>query len=131
MPYLPGGPCSGFVPLPSDFLCSFNDSMATEAVLTVTLESVFEKLSKLNLNKVHGPDGIPSWLLKANTDLLAGPVTNMLNCSYREGGLPQENVEGSGYSGDSEINLQSFAPHFPYSSSIEIGGRFCGAWIFT
>ena len=82
-------PMSGFVLLPSDFLCSFNDSMATEAVLTVTTESIFKKLSKLNPNKAHGPDGIPSWLLKENTDLLAGPVTDILNCSYREGGLPQ------------------------------------------
>ena len=82
-------PISGFVLLPSDFLCSFNESMTTDAVLTVTTESVFEKLSKLNLNKVHGPDGIPSWLLKENADLSAGPVTDILNCSYREGGLPQ------------------------------------------
>ena len=51
-------PISGFVLLPSDFLCSFNESMTTDAVLTVTTESVFEKLSKLNPNKVHGPDGI-------------------------------------------------------------------------
>ena len=63
--------------------------MTTDAVLTVTTESVFEKLSKLNLNKVHGPDGIPSWLLKENADLSAGPVTDILNCSYREDGLPQ------------------------------------------
>ena len=88
-------PMSGFVPLPSDFLCSLNESMTTEAVLTVTTESVFEKLSKLNPNKAHVPDGIQSWLLKGNADLLAGLVTDILNCSYREG------------SGDSETKTHS------------------------
>ena len=42
------------------------------------------KLSALNPSKVHGPDGIPAWLLKENADLLAGPVSAILNSSFHE-----------------------------------------------
>ena len=40
----------------------------------ISESSVFEKLSALNTNKASGPDGIPSWVLKENADLLAAPV---------------------------------------------------------
>jgi hypothetical protein len=46
------------------------------------------KMSMLNSTKAEGPDGIPAWLLKENADLLAKPITDTLNCSYREGKLP-------------------------------------------
>jgi hypothetical protein len=49
----------------------------------------FQNLLKLTPKKAHGPDaGIPSWLLKENADLLAGSITAILNCSYRECTLP-------------------------------------------
>ena len=32
---------------------------------------------------------MPSWLLKENADLLALPISNILNCSFREARLPQ------------------------------------------
>ena len=50
--------------------------------------SVFEKLSALNTNKAPGPDGIPSWVLKENADLLAAPVADILNSSFLERRLP-------------------------------------------
>ena len=50
--------------------------------------SVFEKLSALNTNKASGPDGIPSWVLKENADLLAAPVADILNSSFLERRLP-------------------------------------------
>ena len=50
--------------------------------------SVYMKLSMLNPTKAEGPDGIPAWLLNENADLLAKPITDILNCSYREGKLP-------------------------------------------
>ena len=50
--------------------------------------SVFEKLSALNTNKASGPDGIPSWVLKENADLLATPVADILNSSFLERRLP-------------------------------------------
>ena len=43
---------------------------------------------KLNRSKAHGPDGIPGWVLKENADLLAVPIADILNSSYREGRLP-------------------------------------------
>ena len=47
------------------------------------------KLSKVNPAKANGPDGIPSWVLKENADLLADPVKEILNFSYRDSYLPQ------------------------------------------
>ena len=58
------------------------------AALVVSNESVYKKLMKLNRSKAHGPDGIPGWLLKENADLLAAPIADILNSSYREGRLP-------------------------------------------
>ena len=46
--------------------------------------SVPKKLSVLNMNKASGPDGIPSWVLKENLDLLAAPVADILNSSFLE-----------------------------------------------
>lgn len=42
----------------------------------------------LNPRKAPGPDGIPAWLLKENADILAAPVTDILNASYQEGRPP-------------------------------------------
>ena len=50
--------------------------------------SVLRNLSALNATKAQGPDGIPGWLLKENADLLASPIPEILNSSYREGRLP-------------------------------------------
>jgi hypothetical protein len=44
----------------------------------------------LDPRKVHGPDGIPTWLLKENADLLADLVKDILNCSYREDSLQKQ-----------------------------------------
>jgi hypothetical protein len=60
----------------------------SDTVITVTSNALFENLLKLDLKKVHGPDGIPSWLRKENADLLAGPIAAILNYSYRECALP-------------------------------------------
>ncbi|EDO28681.1 predicted protein, partial [Nematostella vectensis] len=43
----------------------------------------------LNPSKACGPDGMPGWILKENADLLAEPVTDILNCSFKEARLPQ------------------------------------------
>ena len=36
-----------------------------------------------------GPDGIPGWVLKENADILARPISDILNQSYSEKCLPQ------------------------------------------
>ena len=79
-------PMRHFVPLPSNFFHSIARNIETP--ITVTRDSIYLKLSKLNPKKAQGPDGIPSWLLKENADLLAGSITDIINCSYREGCLP-------------------------------------------
>lgn len=81
-------PMCNFTPLPTDYLCVFTESLSADPVLVVSVDSVYRKLSKLNPTKAQGPDGIPGWLLKENADLLVGAVTDILNCSYREGHLP-------------------------------------------
>ena len=75
-----------FTPLPDAFPCT-TFSNYYENHLVVSVESVRKKLSKLNPCKANGPDNIPGWLLKENADILAGPVSDILNYSYREGRL--------------------------------------------
>jgi hypothetical protein len=50
--------------------------------------SVYNKLKSLNPNKVSGPDGISNWVLKEYAELLANPISDMLNASYNEEKLP-------------------------------------------
>ena len=76
-----------FTPLPAAFPCT-TFSNYSENPLAVSVESVRKKLSKLNPCKANGPDNIPGWLLKEIADILAGPVSDILNYSYREGRLP-------------------------------------------
>ena len=80
-------PMHCFTPLPAASPCT-TFSNYSENPLFVSVESVRKRLSKLNPCKANGPDNIPGWLLKENADILAGPVSNILNYSYREGRLP-------------------------------------------
>ena len=76
-----------FTPLPAAFpRTTFSNN--SENSLVVSVKSVCKKLSKLNPFKANGPDNIPGWLLKEHADILAGPVSDILNYSYREGRLP-------------------------------------------
>ena len=81
-------PMRSFTPIPADYITDPANSATQQLGLVVSKESVFKKLIKLNRTKVHGPDGIPGWVLKENADLLAGPIADILNSSYREGRLP-------------------------------------------
>ncbi|KAL9985209.1 hypothetical protein ACROYT_G007583 [Oculina patagonica] len=77
-------PMSIFVPLAPD---AITDDRHPNPPL-VSVHCVFKKLSTLNPAKALGPDIIPSWLLKENTDLLAPVVTDIINCSFAEARLP-------------------------------------------
>ena len=77
-----------FTPLPADYVILPTNSATQQPALVVSNESVYKKLMKLNRSKAHGPDGIPGWVLKENADLLAVPIADILNSSYREGLLP-------------------------------------------
>ena len=51
--------------------------------------SVNRKLTKLIKTIATWPGGIPAWLLKENSDVLAAAISEIINSSYREAGLPQ------------------------------------------
>jgi hypothetical protein len=51
--------------------------------------SVSKKLVNLITTKATGPDSIPAWLLKENSDILGAPISEILNSSYQETSLPQ------------------------------------------
>ena len=79
-------PLSTFEPLPKDYEPQPNDPPAVP--YAVSFNSVFTKLLSLNPRKISGPDGIPSWLIKENADLLVGPITDIINFSFSEGMSP-------------------------------------------
>ena len=81
-------PMRSFTPLPADYVILPTNSATQQPALVVSNESVYKKLMKLNRSKAHGPDGIPGWVLKENADLLAAPIADILNSSYREDRLP-------------------------------------------
>lgn len=49
---------------------------------------VYKELKEIKTSKSSGPDGIPSKLIKEFAYELSGPLTDVLNCSYREGIVP-------------------------------------------
>ena len=60
----------------------------TPKFLTVSEERVQKVLANLNQSKASGPDNVLNWLLKEYSDILAFPITQILNASYREQRLP-------------------------------------------
>ena len=77
---------SNFDPLSSDYEPQQDDIHVVP--YQVSRDSVFVKLSSLNSRKATGPDGIPAWLIKENADLLADPISEIINCSFCECRLP-------------------------------------------
>ena len=57
-------------------------------IFRVTGQHVHRALAVLNPRKACGPDGTPSWLLKEYCDVVAYPITTILNASYAEQRLP-------------------------------------------
>ncbi|KXJ06855.1 RNA-directed DNA polymerase from mobile element jockey [Exaiptasia diaphana] len=79
---------SVFTPLDAPVLNTSTNSHLEDFPRPVSELSVIEKLSSLNPNKASGPDGIPAWVLRDNADILAAPVTDILNTSFRERRVP-------------------------------------------
>ena len=50
--------------------------------------SVLTKLKNLNASKAPGSDRIPNWILKTYGEILASPISKLLNTSYQEEKLP-------------------------------------------
>ena len=65
-------------PPPPDFPSEFDISRA----------AVEAKLSRINVHKAPGPDGLPNWVLRDFSAQLAGPVCAIFNASVREGFVP-------------------------------------------
>ena len=55
----------------------------------ISIEEVRKQLSKINISKAPGPDGIPSWILKDLCHELAPAVCSIFNASFRDGFMPQ------------------------------------------
>ena len=58
-------------------------------VVHVSEQSMQSALMKLNPRKACGVDGIPNWLLKEYAEILAYPVSVIVNSSFAEQELPQ------------------------------------------
>ena len=61
-----------------------------ETPIQVSEYDTFVKLNSLNSNKSPGADQIPPWLLKHFAEILAYPVSLLLNCSFRAEKLPMQ-----------------------------------------
>ena len=60
------------------------------ADIFITPDAVKDKLKKLDPNKAHGPDGIPSRVLKELNEQLALPLSILFNKSLQEGKIPHD-----------------------------------------
>ena len=60
--------------------------------LIIPESAILSALEKLNPRKVAGPDEIPNWLLMEYADILAYPVSMIINCSFAENRLPLQQV---------------------------------------
>jgi hypothetical protein len=54
----------------------------------ISVDQVENRLSKINITKSPGPDGIPSWILRYACRSLAAPVCAIWNSSLRESYIP-------------------------------------------
>ena len=59
-----------------------------DVIPEVSVERIYTHLSRLNKYKASGPDEVPNWLLKEYAEILAEPVADILNSSYKEQKLP-------------------------------------------
>ena len=75
-------------PLPNDFEPQQEGQPSTASPFGVHAHSVYTKLSLLNATETSDADDIPAWILKENANLLADPVSNILNYSFSEARLP-------------------------------------------
>ena len=82
-------PMQGFTHLVSPPSAEVSGCIEPADVLQVSQSDVLGALLKPNPNKAPGPDCVSSWLLGEYVDLLARPVTSVLNCSFSEQRLPQ------------------------------------------
>lgn len=69
-----------YLPLPNDAHVIVDDN---EQFITVNEFEVAMKLRKISTSKAGGPDGLQNWVLKDYADILAQPITLILNSSFQ------------------------------------------------
>ena len=72
-------------PLSPILSAEFDDSVQKYVIEPWT---VFDKLSRINVHKSPGPDGIPNWFLRDFAFAVAEPVCHIFNCSVQRGEVP-------------------------------------------
>ena len=81
-------PMESFNPLTSEdlqFLCDPTLNDFSISVVNVTSPtSVLSKLRNLDPSKAPGPDGIPNWILKTYGEIIATPISDIINTSFYE-----------------------------------------------
>ena len=75
--------------LPDSKPTEWSDGKTITDIL-VTPSAIEEKLSKLDINKAYGPDGIPPIVLKELRSSLSTPLSYLFNKSIESGTLPEE-----------------------------------------
>ena len=70
-----------------------SDVLQSEFV--IELSAVERKLSRINVYKAPGPDGLPNWILRDFCTQLSRPVCAIFNASVREGTVPACSLERS------------------------------------
>ena len=59
-------------------------SLENDSPINVTEFIIAKKLREIRISSAGGPDNLPNWVLKYYSDILAEPVTNIINSSFRE-----------------------------------------------
>ena len=63
-------------------------SLENDSPINLTEFIIAKKLREIRISSAGGPDNLPNWVLKYYSDILAEPVTNIINSSFRECRVP-------------------------------------------
>ena len=59
-------------------------SLENDSPVNVSEFIIAKELREIRISSAGGPDNLPNWILKYYSDILAEPVTNIINSSVRE-----------------------------------------------
>ena len=74
-----------YIPLSEDIAVSVN---IDETPITVTESAVAKKLREVSTSRSRGPGDILNWVLKTFSDILALPIMDIINTSFRSSKVP-------------------------------------------
>jgi hypothetical protein len=94
-------------------------STSNSHTFDITPYEVFNRLSRINIYKSPGPDGLPNWFLRDFAFAISEPVSHIFNSSVQNGVVPSlwkmANVVPSTQNQTSKINPGRFASYFTYT----------------